>query len=97
MHVAGAGTDAVSLWLQVPLAVSAALVLGLLAERLFGSRRAPRTAVEGTPRPAGEHPPRRPVERVPVAAAAPAPVADGERVPVAAPLWSRVDAGSSHR
>ena len=35
LHVAGAGTDAVSLWLQVPLALTAALVLALLAERCW--------------------------------------------------------------
>jgi len=40
LHVAGAGTDAVSLWLDVPLAVTAALVLALLAERHL-SRRPP--------------------------------------------------------
>ena len=89
VHVAGAGTDAVSLWLQVPLALSAALVLALLAERLFGTRRAPRRAVErrrGGRRARAGRPP-----------ATPAPAADAERVPVAAPLWSRVDSGSSRR
>ena len=51
LHVAGAGTDAVSLWLQVPLALTAALVLALLAERVLGARRA-RPAARSRPQPA---------------------------------------------
>ena len=41
LHVAGAGTDAVSLWLDIPLALTATLVLALLFERMI-ARRAPR-------------------------------------------------------
>ncbi len=89
LHVAGAGTDAVSLWLQVPLALSAALVLALLAERLFGTRRTPRRSVERAPQ--------RAIDPAPPPPADPAPAADAERVPVAAPLWSRIDSGSSRR
>jgi len=83
VHVAGAGSDAVSLWLQVPLALSAALVLALLAERVIASRR--RTARSSVPpsvaatqaaAPPSEAPPEPPV------AQAPAP-------PVSVPLWSR--------
>ena len=77
VHVAGAGTDAVSLWLQVPLALSAALVLALLAERLRGARRRSRPAAERAPAPRVEPAP--PPEPERGLAAAPAP----------APLWSR--------
>lgn len=78
VHVAGAGTDAVSLWLQVPLALSAALVMALLAERLLGARRGARPAAGRTPAPERAPAPRvEPPERGP--AAAPPPV----------PLWSR--------
>ena len=49
VHVAGAGTDAVSLWLQVPLALSAALVLALLGERLLGARPAAAPAAPEPP------------------------------------------------
>ena len=79
-HVAGAGTDAVSLWLQVPLALSAVLVLALLAERVLVSRRArsraaapPTGAAPAAPPPPAEAPPEAP------------PLAP----PVSAPLWSR--------
>jgi methionine sulfoxide reductase heme-binding subunit len=44
IHVIGAGTDAVSLWLEVPIAVTVALTAALLAERLRGTRRPPRPA-----------------------------------------------------
>jgi len=85
LHVAGAGTDAVSLWLQVPLALTAALVLALLAERWRGARRA-RPAV---PRPE----PAPPV--APPAAPAATPAAEPAAAPVA-PLWSRA-AGADRR
>jgi len=82
VHVAGAGTDAVSLWLQAPLALSAALVLALLAERLLGARRPARPAHTRAPSapavpaaPAAE--PAREPEPAPSPAAAPTP------------LWSR--------
>ena len=81
LHVAGAGTDAVSLWLQVPLALSAALVLALLAERLFGARRRARPAAGRAPAVEPAHAPRaEPLEPDRGPAAAPAP----------APLWSRI-------
>ena len=75
VHAIGAGSDAGSLWLQVPLALTMAAVLTLLGHRLLGGRPT-----------RGARPPRRaPVPRavaddVP-AAAAPAP---GYR-----PLWAR--------
>jgi sulfoxide reductase heme-binding subunit YedZ len=54
VHVAGAGTDAVSLWLDVPLAVTAAVVLALLAERLTARRPArPRPRVVPAAEPPG--------------------------------------------
>ena len=87
LHVAGAGTDAVSLWLQVPLALTAALVLALLAERALGARRA-RPAPRSRPQPA-----------TPAAAPAPPPVAAPPPEPAAAPaapLWSRA-AGADRR
>jgi predicted ferric reductase len=50
IHVAGAGTDAASLWLDVPLAVTAGLGVALLAERWIG-RRAPRPLAPAAPGP----------------------------------------------
>ena len=81
LHVAGAGTDAVSLWLQVPLALSAALVLALLAERALASRgaRDRSAAREPAEPPGGVAPPASP----------PSPVAPSPPAPVSAPLWSR--------
>jgi len=79
VHVAGAGTDAVSLWLQVPLALSAALVLALLAERLLRARHSARSAAAAPPPAPAAAPP-------PAPAAAPAP----EPAATPAPLWSRV-------
>jgi sulfoxide reductase heme-binding subunit YedZ len=38
VHVIGAGTDAGSLWLQAPLALTMALILTLLGRRLLGER-----------------------------------------------------------
>jgi sulfoxide reductase heme-binding subunit YedZ len=40
-HVIGAGTDAASLWLDVPLAITIGLVVALLAERLLRRRPVP--------------------------------------------------------
>ena len=77
LHVAGAGTDAVSLWLQVPLALTAALVLALLAERLRGARRARPAAPPRGARAAAATPAPRAATPAPEPAAAPA-----------APLWS---------
>jgi len=45
VHVIGAGTDAGSIWLQVPLALTMAMVLTLLGHRLLGERAARRTPV----------------------------------------------------
>ena len=85
VHVAGAGTDAVSLWLQVPLALSAALVLALLAERLLrraapgaAGRRARACPAGGARAASGARArPGRPPRRRPRSGAAPAhPTAD---------------------
>ena len=86
VHVAGAGTDAVSLWLQVPLALSAALVMALLAERLLGARIR-RPAAKAAPREGAEAD----AQPRPAVPAPPPPVEP--RAP--APLWSRVPSGSS--
>ncbi len=72
IHVIGAGSDAGSLWLQVPIALTAALVLTLLGQRLL-----PRRAPSPSP-PAPELPPVAPEP-------APAPLWAGTREP---PLWS---------
>jgi sulfoxide reductase heme-binding subunit YedZ len=99
IHVAGSGTDAVSLWLQVPLALTAALALALLGERwLAAPRRAPAMRA-GSTTPATPDAPR----ATPAARAAPAvpaaPAAPARRAATAAPaepaapparLWSRV-------
>jgi sulfoxide reductase heme-binding subunit YedZ len=51
VHVIGAGTDAGSLWLQVPFALITGLVLTLLGQRLVGAR-APGSARSPRPAPA---------------------------------------------
>lgn len=73
VHVAGAGTDAVSLWLDVPLAVTVALIVALLAERHLARRGVPRVPAPAMATPAPEPP------------ASPR----FEREDTAAPLWSR--------
>jgi sulfoxide reductase heme-binding subunit YedZ len=80
VHVVGAGTDAVSLWLQVPVALTAALVLALLGERVLGTRRPRARAAEVPPAPAP-------------AAAAEAPALPATASPPA-PLWSKAAAGA---
>ena len=57
VHVIGAGSDAGSLWLQVPVALTAALVLTLLGRRLLPRRRPepvtpPKPPVAPEPEPA---------------------------------------------
>ena len=88
VHAIGAGTDAGSLWLQVPLALSMSATLALLGHRLLSGRPA-RSA----------SPPRR--ASAPATAAAPTPTAGAaaptQPVAVAAsedaggyrPLWAR--------
>jgi sulfoxide reductase heme-binding subunit YedZ len=59
VHVIGAGTDAVSLWLEVPIALTAGLVLTLLGQRVLGARRpAPARTVRppAEPQPAEAEP-----------------------------------------
>jgi sulfoxide reductase heme-binding subunit YedZ len=67
-HVIGAGTDAGSLWLQLPLALTLALVIALLGERVGTSA--------GRRRSSPAAPPEAPVWEPPVAtpATAPAPL-----------------------
>jgi methionine sulfoxide reductase heme-binding subunit len=62
VHVIGAGTDAGSLWLQVPIALTIALVLAFLSERLLagrapGATRAPRRVPVPVAVPAAATPP----------------------------------------
>jgi sulfoxide reductase heme-binding subunit YedZ len=55
VHVIGAGTDAGSLWLQAPIALTTALVLTLLGQRLLHDRAgsaAPTQPMPAVPRPA---------------------------------------------
>ena len=61
-HVIGAGTDAVSLWLQVVLAATMAAVIALLAQRWLAGRaelRTPRRQPEPDPEPAAPAQPAR--------------------------------------
>ena len=57
VHVIGAGTDAGSLWLQVPIALMMSLVLTLLGQRLLGGRAA-------RPEPVRPRAPRRPASLI---------------------------------
>jgi sulfoxide reductase heme-binding subunit YedZ len=86
VHVIGAGTDAGSLWLQVPLALTMSAVLVLLGRRVLAARPArgagpPRRAPVPAPRPAAAAP--APPQPQPQPATA-APPAGGYR-----PLWAR--------
>jgi len=101
VHVIGAGTDAGSLWLQVPIALTMALVLTLLGQRLLGGRArrpAPAPVRPRTPRPAPATPASEaptqamPTQPMPVAPAGPVPAADGPYAPAPGgyrPLWAR--------
>jgi sulfoxide reductase heme-binding subunit YedZ len=96
VHVIGAGSDAGSLWLQVPLALTMSAVLTLLAYRVLGGppvrgatprRRAPAIGRTRAPAPAAPEAPTQPMPVVAVAAdEAPTTVAapSGYR-----PLWAR--------
>jgi sulfoxide reductase heme-binding subunit YedZ len=62
VHVIGAGTDAGSLWLQLPIALTIALVVAFLGERLLagrapGATRTPRRVPVPVPVPATATPP----------------------------------------
>jgi sulfoxide reductase heme-binding subunit YedZ len=87
VHVIGAGSDAGSLWLQIPLALTMSLVLTLLGYRLLGGRPArDAPARRRAPAPPAEAP-TQPMPVVAVAAdEAPTTVAppSGYR-----PLWAR--------
>ena len=100
VHVIGAGSDAGSLWLQVPLALTMALVLTLVGQRALGALRgaptrrparapvAPRTArMPATARPHASEAPTQPMP----AAARPAMVAADElpTTPGYTSLWAR--------
>jgi sulfoxide reductase heme-binding subunit YedZ len=102
VHVIGAGSDAGSLWLQVPLALTMAAVITLLGHRLLGGlpargarppRRAPVPAAAGTASAAPTQP--MPAQRVPVRPV-PARTAAADDAPTTAtpapgyrPLWAR--------
>ena len=104
VHVIGAGSDAGSLWLQVPLALTMALVLALVGQRVLGSVRrpaprparapvAPRTPrMPATARPLASEAPTQPMAAVP----RPAMVAADEQptTPGYTPLWARDPAGA---
>jgi sulfoxide reductase heme-binding subunit YedZ len=100
VHVIGAGSDAGSLWLQVPLALTMALVLTLVGRRVLDSLRgpaAPRPArapvMPRTPRmPVREYASEAPTQPM---AAVPAMVAADEQptTPGYTPLWARRPAG----
>jgi hypothetical protein len=60
VHVIGAGTDAGSVWLQVPLALTMAMVLTLLGHRLLGERAGRTTAQAPAPAPAPDEAPTTP-------------------------------------
>ena len=93
VHVIGAGTDAGSLWLQVPIALTLSLVLTLLGQRVLGGRaarpapvrprapRAPRAPVPASEALTQQMPAtlaaEAPTRPMPVAAPAPVPVAEG--------------------
>jgi sulfoxide reductase heme-binding subunit YedZ len=85
VHVIGAGTDAGSLWLQVPIALTMAMALTLLGHRILAGRAAATPKAARAPRP---HRPAResaPAPEPAVATATPAPEAPaGYR-----PLWVR--------
>jgi methionine sulfoxide reductase heme-binding subunit len=74
IHVVGAGTDGLSLWLDIPVAVTVALVIALLAERLLAGRTPAAAPPKSARLPAGDHD------------ATPAP--DHDATP--APLWSHL-------
>jgi len=78
--VVGAGTDAVSLWLQVPLALTAALVLALLGQRVMLGRGGRRGAAPEA------------IVRPPTPPPAPAPAGTEPQSGPPSSLWSRVDA-----
>jgi len=106
VHVIGAGSDAGSLWLQVPLALTMALVITLVGRRVLDAVRrpaaprptrvpvAPRTArMPETARAYTSEAPTQPMPAVP----RPAMVAADERPTTTGytPLWARHPAGRS--
>jgi sulfoxide reductase heme-binding subunit YedZ len=101
VHVIGAGSDAGSLWLQVPLALTMSLVLTLLGYRLLGGRpargapsrrRAPAPPADAPTQPMAAVP--RPV----VAASVPPDEAVTTVAPANGyrPLWARNTSPPSH-
>jgi sulfoxide reductase heme-binding subunit YedZ len=96
VHVIGSGSDAGSLWLQVPLALTMSAVLTLLSYRLLGGRPA-----RGAPsRPRAPAPPAEaPTQPMPVVVSAiPADEAVTTVAPAGAyrPLWARNTSPPSH-
>jgi len=84
VHVIGAGTDAGSVWLQVPIALTAALALALLGQRVATRRRRARPAA-----------PTAPALHLPVATP-PAAVA-GPRAPLWSRAAAEAHAAGDHR
>jgi len=101
VHVIGAGTDAGSLWLQVPIALTMSLALTLLGHRVLGGRAARgATAPGGAPAAAGTTT----SEPVPPVPAPPAPAPEPATAAAAAdapsgyrPLWVRDSAAQAER
>ncbi|MEA2286614.1 MAG: methionine sulfoxide reductase heme-binding subunit [Solirubrobacteraceae bacterium] len=88
-HVIGAGSDAGSLWLQVPLALTISAVLALLGQRLLGESAAKPSRTRRQPSAATPEPtPRRevrPQPTPPLARSEPS----GQPEPGYRPLWAR--------
>ena len=89
VHVIGSGTDAGSLWLQVPIALTMALVVTLLGHRLLGERSlGPRERGAPTARRAPARRAAAPVAATVAPAPDEAPTTAGYR-----PLWARDPSG----
>jgi sulfoxide reductase heme-binding subunit YedZ len=95
VHVLGAGTDAGSLWLQVPIALTISLALTLLGRRILAGRapQRPRAARAGFPVPAPPRPssPDAALQREPAPrpAAVPGAAGAGDAPGGYRPLWAR--------
>jgi len=101
VHVIGAGSDAGSLWLQVPIALTMSLVLTLAGQRVLSGRAPrPRAARPARPPAGPSHPPSSPDaapqrEPVPRPAAVTAAAGAGDARGAYRPLWVRDPGGSA--
>jgi len=91
VHVIGAGTDAGSLWLQVPIALTISLGLTLAGRRILGGW-APRAARRAASRTSSREP-APPHEPAPQPAAATAAAGAGDAPGGYRPLWARSTGG----